>query len=307
MFHLTMNPSAHLVIVLAAAALGGTSGTPSAAETRTPAKTNAPIAVPAPKRCAAGGDCGPFVGFKGQAPGRSHLIRTSDLPAPNPDDSIDNGPRLVPRPAKAWPQAPAGFMVQLYADGLVKPRALRVAPNGDVFVAESKANTLRVLRGVTEAGRAARVETYAAKTGLNQPFGLAFYPPSGTPPSGTPRWLYVGNTDQVVRFAYTPGDLRARGVPEVIVPDLPGGGLLRGGGHWTRDLAFSLDGKTMFVAVGSRSNVDDPDDTPAERHRANVLAYTPDGTGMRVFASGIRNPVGITVHPRSGAVWASVN
>jgi glucose/arabinose dehydrogenase len=124
---------------------------------------------------------------------------------------------------------------------------------------------------------------------------------------GDPRWLYVANTDSVVRFPYRNGDTQARGAPETVVAQLPGGGRLTGGGHWTRDIAFSRDGKTMFVSVGSRSNVDDPDKTPAEYERATVLAFAPDGSGRRVFASGIRNAVGIAVHPRSGELWASVN
>ena len=250
----------------------------------------------------------PFTDYRGQIPGKSHLIRVEDLPAPNEAQSIDNGPRLVPRPKGALPQAPAGFKVQLYADGLDNPRLIRVAPNGDVFVAESKHDTLRVLRGVTADGKAAQSGVYAR--GLNKPFGIAFYPQG---PGVEPQWLYVANTDAVVRFSYRTGDLVARGKRETVVPDLPGGGLLRGGGHWTRDLAFSRDGKKMYVSVGSRSNVDDPDTTSAEFHRADILEFhldgggLPDGGGPRVFASGIRNAVGIAVNPRTGVLWASVN
>jgi len=244
----------------------------------------------------------PFTDFRGQVPGRLHLIRAADLPPPNPAQSIDNGPHLIPRPKDAWPQVPAGFKVELYAEGLSNPRLIRVAPNGDAFIAESKHNTLRVLRGVTPGGKAAQSVTFAK--GLNKPFGIAFYP-SG--PNVEPRWIYVGNTDSVVRFAYTTGDLRARAAPETVVADLPSGGLLRGGGHWTRDLAFSLDGKKLFVSVGSHSNVDDPDTSEVEFHRADILEFNPDGSGLRVFATGIRNAVGIAVHPRTGALWASVN
>jgi glucose/arabinose dehydrogenase len=117
----------------------------------------------------------------------------------------------------------------------------------------------------------------------------------------------VGNTDSVVRFPYHVGDLKARGPQEVIVPDLPAGGQLTGGGHWTRDIAFSRDGRKMYVAVGSHSNVDDPDTTPAEKDRADILEFNPDGSGRRVYAFGIRNPVGIAVHPQTGELWASVN
>src|SRR5262249_55175857 len=158
---------------------------------------------------------------------------------------------------------------------------------------------VRVLRGLNADGRTARVETYA--TGLTQPFGMAFYPPGPKP-----EWLYVANTNAVVRFKYAPGDLRATHTPEHLV-DLPGGGLLHGGGHWTRDIAFSPDGKKMFISVGSRSNVDDVDHRKSEQLRADVLVAEPDGSGLRVYALGLRNPVGITVSPRTGELWASVN
>jgi glucose/arabinose dehydrogenase len=93
----------------------------------------------------------------------------------------------------------------------------------------------------------------------------------------------------------------------VVVPKIPGYGRLQGGGHWTRDLAFSLDGKRMFISVGSHSNVDDTDNNPVEHHRADILVANPDGSGLRVYAWGIRNPVGIAVHPQTGELWASVN
>lgn len=246
-----------------------------------------------------------FVDYRGQRPGLSHTITVHDLPPPNATPSADNGPRLVPRPANAWPQAPAGFKVDLYAEGLRNPRLIRTAPNGDAFVAQSAPGQVRVFRGVTAQGRAARSELYAS--GLRQPFGIAFFP------AAEPRWVYVANTDSVVRFPYRGGDLAARGPAETVVPELPGGGRLRGGGHWTRDLAFSRDGKTLFVSVGSRSNADDTDDNPAEFHRADILAFDVDAGGgvsaqsVRVFASGIRNAVGIVVHPQSGELWASVN
>jgi len=250
----------------------------------------------------------PFTDYRGQVPGKSHLIRVDDLPGPNEAQSIDNGPHLVARPPGALPQAPAGFTVQLYAEKLHNPRLVRVAPNGDVFVAESKHDSLRALRGLASDGKSAYSKEFAG--GLKKPFGIGFYPQG---PGVEPQWLYVANTDSVVRFPYRTGDLVARGKPEVVVKDLPGGGLLRGGGHWTRDLAFSRDGKQLFVSVGSHSNVDDPDTTPAEFHRADILVFQldgnglPDSAGARVFASGIRNAVGIAVNPRTGELWASVN
>jgi glucose/arabinose dehydrogenase len=253
-------------------------------------------APPAPK--AAGPS--PFTDHRTERPGKRVRITAADLPPPRVHESVDNPPHIVKRPKDVWPQAPAGFQVQLYADGLSKPRLLRTAPNGDVFVVESDAGVIRVFRGMLGTGKAAWSGVFAK--GFNKPFGIAFYPAGGDP-----RWLYVANTDSVVRVPYRTGDTEARGAPETIVATLPGGGHLRGGGHWTRDIAFSRDGKRMFVSVGSRSNNDDPDTTPAEKDRATVLEFAPDGSGKRTFASGIRNAVGIAVHPRSGELWVSVN
>jgi len=236
-----------------------------------------------------------FTDHTGERPGVVRRFTVADLPKPFETPSATNGPRVVPRPADAWPETLPGFKVGLYADGLQNPRMIRTAPNGDLFLAESSAGRIRILRGLASDGKAQTVEVFA--TGLNRPFGIAFHPLGSNP-----QWVYVANTNSVVRFPYRNGDLKARQAPEVVVPSIPAGG-----GHWTRDVAFSLDGKTMFVSVGSRSNVDDPDTTPAETNRAVVLAFNPDGSGMRVYASGIRNAVGIAVHPKTGQLWVSVN
>ncbi len=244
---------------------------------------------------------GVFTDYRDEKPGVVHKITVKDLPQPYATKSVGNGPgKMVPRPTDAWPQAPAGFKVELYATGLNNPRLIRAAPNGDLFVAESGPGRIKVLRGISKDGKAEKIEIFA--TGLRMPFGIAFYPPGPNP-----KFVYVGNTDSVVRFPYENGDLKARGPEQVIVPDLPGGGRLRGGGHWTRDIAFSRDGKKMYVSVGSHSNVDDSDNNPLEFHRANILEFNPDGKNLRVYAWGIRNPVGIAVHPQTGEVWASVN
>ena len=240
-----------------------------------------------------------FNDYRTQAPGVEHKITVNDLPAPYASKAVDNGPRLVPRPKDAWPKAPAGFKVELYASGLENPRELRTAPNGDIFLAESDPGIIKVFRGMTNDGKAERSENFA--TGLNKPFGIAFYP-SGP----NPQWVYIGNTDSVVRLPYKNGDLKASGSPQKIA-DLPGGGRLRGGGHWTRDIAFSNDGKKMYVSVGSHSNVDDTDNNPIEFERADVLEFNPDGSGRRIFATGIRNCVGIAVNPKTGEPWCSVN
>jgi glucose/arabinose dehydrogenase len=240
-----------------------------------------------------------FADFRNQAPGIVHKITVSDLPAPYATESIDNGPRMVPRPKDAWPQTLPGFKVDLFAEGLDNPREIRTAPNGDVFLAESDPGNIKVFRGIGKDGKAERTEVFA--TGLNKPFGIAFYPLGQNP-----QWIYIGDTDAVVRFPYQNGDLKARGAWQKIA-DLPGGGRLRGGGHWTRDITFSQDGKKMLVSVGSHSNVDDTDNNPVEFHRADVLEFNPDGSGERVYAWGIRNCVGIATNPITGEIWCSTN
>jgi glucose/arabinose dehydrogenase len=231
------------------------------------------------------------------APGVRRHITTADLPQPYATRSVDAGSRVVKRPEGAWPQVAAGFKVDEYASGLNNPRLIRTAPNGDLFVAESYPGRVRVLRGA--GGRAETSEVFAA--GLRQPFGIAFYPAGPDP-----QYVYVADTDAVLRFPYRNGDLKARGPAETIVPDLPGGGRLRGGGHWTRDIAFSRDGKKMYVSVGSLTNVYENPSAEEDR-RADILEYNPDGTGQRIYASGIRNAVGIAVNPQTGDLWASVN
>ena len=241
----------------------------------------------------------PFANYKTQAPGVTRKITLADLPKPYATESVDNGADVVRRPSDAWPQAPAGFKVEQFASKLDNPRLLRTAPNGDVFLAESDAGEIKIFRGLTSDGKPEQTQVFASS--LNKPFGIAFYPPGPNP-----EWVYVGNTDAVVRFPYRNGDLKARGASQKLA-DLPGGGRLRGGGHWTRDIAFSPDGKKMYVSVGSHSNVDDTDNNSVEYHRADILEFNPDGSGERVYASGIRNAVGIAVHPQTGELWASVN
>ena len=235
--------------------------------------------------------------WQSDRPGVVRKITAADLPAPLATPSVARAPEIVARPEGVLPRAPPGFVVSPFASGLDVPRIVRVAPNGDVFVAESGANRIRVLRAPDGASQAERSEIFA--DGLALPYGIAFWPPSGEP-----RYLYVANTGSVVRFPYHSGDLRAGGPPETIVAALPTGG------HWTRDIAFSPAGDRMFVAVGSRSN--DAEGVIArllrpEARRADVLAFTPDGKGERVFASGLRNCSGITVAPGSSDVWCAVN
>ena len=179
------------------------------------------------------------------------------------------------------------------------PRYLLAAPNGDIFVAESYAGRIRVLRDADGDGRPEVNQPFA--TGLRQPFGLAFYPPGPSP-----EYLYVANTNGIVRFPYRDGDLKARSRP-MHVADLSSGGRLTGGGHWTRDIAFSKDGSRLFASIGSKSNVDDETTEPEERDRARIFQFNPDGSNRKVYAWGLRNAVGIAIHPETGELWASVN
>lgn len=256
---------------------------PAASETSAPAVINAPPPTP------------PFTDFRFEKPGTSRKITVADLPAPFATQSAGNGPHLVARPDGMWPQVPVGFKVQLYAAGLDNPRLIRTAPNGDLFVAESDPGRIMIFRGVTSDGKPQITSVFASS--LDHPFGIAFYPLGPNP-----KWIYIGDTNAVLRIPYTNGDLAASALPEHIA-DLPSNGR----GHWTRDVQFSLDGATLFASVGSGSNVDDPDTHPAEFHRATILAFNPDGSGMRVYAYGIRNPVSLALNPITGQLWCSVN
>jgi glucose/arabinose dehydrogenase len=254
-----------------------------------------------------------FTDWRADAPTVRRRIAVEDLPPPYATRSASNDARVVARPAGASPQVPPGFQVELFASGLRDPRALATAPNGDIFVVESEPGRVRVLRAA-DGDRKPR-ETGVFASGLNQPFGIAFYPPGPEP-----QWVYVANTNAVVRFAYRLGDRKARGRPETIVRTLPKGG------HITRNLAFSQDGRRMFVSVGSAGDVGEgmKKRSAAEiarwetehglgaawdndTDRAAVLAFDPDGKNRRVFASGLRNCVGLSVHPHTGDLWCSVN
>ncbi len=231
------------------------------------------------------------------APGLRRKITGEDLARPYETPSANNGAKVVQRPEGAWPKAPEGFKVEEFATGLNNPRVIMTAPNGDLFVAESMPGRVKVLRDADGDGKPELTETFAEK--LVRPFGIAFYPPGPNPTH-----VYISGTDSVVRFPYKVGDTKATGEPETIVKELPGFAQLRGGGHWTRDVVFSLDGKRMFVSIGSKSNVSDDD---GEKRRADILEFDPEGKNEKLFASGIRNPVGLAVQPGTGVLWTSVN
>jgi len=236
----------------------------------------------------------PFADFRHEAPGVRRKIQADGLPPPFATPSAFNPPIIVERPADAWPAVPAGFRVELYANDLRGPRVIRTAPNGDLFVAESDAGRIRVLRGVKPDGKARQIEIFAH--GLNRPYGIAFYPPGKDP-----RWIYIGDVDSVIRMNYRSGDLHAGGSMERVAK-LPGNG-----GHWTRDLQFSQDGRTLFVGVGSASNAAEEGWSGEEDGRSDILAFDADGSNRRVYASGLRNPSGLAIDPGSGVLWCIVN
>ena len=241
----------------------------------------------------------PFYDFHAEKPGTTHQIPLKDLPVPGASKSAVNPAAPADRPNGVVPQALPGFKVNLYATGLDEPRELRAAPNGDVFLADSDKGEISVFRGVTKDGKPEQTSTFA--TGLHRPFGIAFYPPGKDP-----QWVYIGDTDAILKFPYHNGDLKAAGAAQTVVAEIfPGAKDARG--HWTRDVVFSPDSKKMYVSVGSASNVDDPDTHKTEFHRADILEYNADGSGLRVYASGIRNPVGLVFNPTTGQLWTAVN
>ena len=256
-----------------------------------------------------------FGGFRSDAPGVRRLIAVADLPAPFATKARRNNANVVDPPGGAQPKLPRGFHAAVFTKDLEKPRLLRVAPNGDLFVAQSYLGQIRAYRAGKDAASVERGETFVQ--GLDQPFGIAFFPLGPKP-----EWMYVAEVNRVIRFPYANGDLTPRGAPETVVPTLTPGT----GGHTMRNLAFSNDGKHMFVAVGSGSNIveDLPPRSPDEIHafeaahglgaawgneesRADVLVFDPDGKNGHALATGIRNCSGMAVQPKTGTVWCSTN
>ncbi len=252
--------------------------------------------------------------WKKDTPGRGHRIDLASLPAPFSTTSARNPPKLIPRPPYAQLSVPPGFKAGLFASDLRGPRRLVVADNGDIFVTEIQGGRVSVLHPAPDGRTSASADVFAE--GLNRPFGLAFYPSAKNP-----TWLYVAETNRVIRFKFRKGDVKARGAPEVVVSDLPAGG------HSTRDIAFSHDGGHMFVSVGSASNVAEqmPKKTPEqvrawesthalgatwdlEEGRADVLVFDVNSKRPgKVFATGIRNCVGLAVQPVTGSLWCTTN
>jgi glucose/arabinose dehydrogenase/cytochrome c2 len=251
-----------------------------------------------------------------QAPGAQHHFKVAALPKPFETKSAGNGPQVVPAPTDATLAVPPGFTVKLFTKGLRNPRLTRTAPNGDIFIAETSSGRIRVMR--TADGADAPTENQIFAEGLKGPFGISFYPPGDKP-----EWIYVANLNLIVRFPYHNGDLKASGEPQVIVSKLSD----TTGGHSTRDVVFSKDGKRMFISVGSGSNVAEKMDkkTPeeikawetengigatwgSEWHRAQILVTDPEAhQPLRAFATGVRNGVTMAINPVTGDLWVSTN
>ncbi len=255
--------------------------------------------------------------WKKDAPGVVHRIDLDNLPEPFATPSATNFPSVVPKPADAELKLPPGFRIDTYLTGLTAPRNMQVAPNGDVFLAETNAGRIKVLRPTAD-GRTATPTVYAQ--GLGQPYGIAFYPSAEKP-----EWVYIAEVNRIVRYPYKVGDTVASSVPEVVIPQLSP----VGGGHFTRDIVFSKDGSRMYVAVGSQGNIfaDSIEKKTAaevqawdrehglgapwglEENRAMVRVYdmrSNDKVG-KTFATGLRNCVGMTMQPATGDIWCAVN
>jgi glucose/arabinose dehydrogenase len=253
--------------------------------------------------------------WRSDAPGVGRHINPSDLPAPvatDPETSLGVNVKIVERPQGSLPKVPQGFAVQIFASGFKQPRTLRVAPNGDVFLSESGTGRVLVFRAGA-GGAPAKPEVFADN--LDRPYGIAFLP------AADPRYVYVAAANQVVRYAYRSGDVKAAGSAEVIVSGIP---TKR---HWTRDLAVSRDGRQLFVSVGSASNLgakDMPKMTAEnlrkhesthgrgaawgeEENRAVVRAFDPDGKNLRNYATGLRNCSGLAMQPGTDNLWCVVN
>jgi glucose/arabinose dehydrogenase len=264
---------------------------------------------------------------------------------PKPGLATPNFSQIVPRPANAELRVPQGFSVSLYAEDLPGVRWMQWSPNGDLFVSQYNRHTITVLRDTNGDGKPDQRTVFAkrpdlprrgpddgrngARRGPNgQPNGAlqpipnpltpvntaAAAVPCTPPPANPPvartvgiqnpmgiafraGYVYIANTDSIVRYRYTPGDLEAQGEAQKIV-DLPSGGL----NGW-RNVIFNRNGSKMYVTVGSATNNRAGEDC----RRGAILEFNPDGTGYRIFASGLRNPEGLAWEPVTNRLWAAVN
>jgi glucose/arabinose dehydrogenase len=210
------------------------------------------------------------------------------MPKPFETKSVFRGSKKVPPPADAKLFLPKGFKINVFAEGNFRePRWMALAPNGDVFVSDARANSVIVLRDKNKDGIAEERFVFSDK--LSQPFGMAFHKD----------WFYVANTNSIVRFSYKSGQTAAAGEPEKLVDLTPGGY----NQHWTRNILFSRDGTKIYVSIGSATNVSVEEDP----RRAAISVYDPDGKNHRIYAGGLRNPIGLAWNPKTGELWTAVN
>ena len=235
-----------------------------------------------------------------QPVGKTYRISADNLPAPNASRSTLTTPKLIEKPPNVKLQMPPGFHAEAFASGLVNPRWMSVAPNGDVFCVESRVerkvkeqpHRVTVLRDEDGDGRAETRHVFTEN--LNLPFGIAFH-------GG---YIYIANTGSVVRWPYKDGQTKAQGEPQIVIPNIPERGYNQ---HWTRNILFSQDGGKLYLTVGSKDNA-----AEEEKPRATIEEYSLDDDGMpdgepRIYASGMRNPVGLAFEPVTGKLWANVN
>ena len=207
-----------------------------------------------------------------------------DLPAPFASKSVNNGAEEAKPPKGFMPTVPAGFKINVFAADFKQPRWMQVAPNGDIFLADTAAGKVVVLRDPQHTGSAQENEVFVS--GLKEPYGIVFHDD----------YVYVGDTNELLRFKYDAKTSKRQGEAEHLM-DLPTGG------HSTRSLALLPDGKHLLVGVGSESNVNIESDS----RRAAITVCDLDGKNARLYATGIRNPTGVAIEPSSGVLWTSVN
>ena len=207
-----------------------------------------------------------------------------NLPPPFATKSAGNGPNKSQAPQGFLPTVPSGFHINIFAADFKRPRLLTVAPNGDIFLAETGANQVVILRDPKNTGGAQERVVFAS--GLVRPFGIAFHDD----------YVYIGNMSSLVRFKYDPKTSQRMGEAEKLL-DLPGGG------HDTRNVAITPDGQHVLVAVGSASNIN----TGEPPLRAAVTICDLDGKNARQYSTGLRNPVGLAINPVTGVPWVTVN
>ncbi|HLO49819.1 MAG TPA: sorbosone dehydrogenase family protein [Kamptonema sp.] len=215
-------------------------------------------------------------------------LTVANLPQPYATQSASKSPQVIPPQSSAL-RVPPGFTVNVFADNLDAPRWLALTPTGDVLVTETRQNRISLLRDTNGDGVADVRKTFATgANGLNIPFGMAF----------SDRYFFLGNSAEVRRFPYNQGEQQLTGSGQKIA-DLPGGGYNQ---HWTRNVVTSPDKNKLYVSIGSASNAD-----VEALPRASVQVMNLDGSGQQTFAYGLRNPVGLDFHPKTGELYTTVN